>query len=93
MNKTNITRVTEYSVHFDSRMYPLPQQQLHWRLLYAPDLITIRDMLHAASIISAYKSLVMEPERIRRKSVRAIRTGIAMQPEYYTSLLGGITHE
>lgn len=48
---------------------PLPTNDLQWRFRYAQDSLTKEDLLHAASILSAYEALIMQCTQKRRNEV------------------------
>ncbi len=52
-------------IRLDGFTFPRIGSHLNWKLRYARDQITESDMLEAASIISAYDSLVVKTQKSR----------------------------
>ena len=61
---------------FDGMTWPLPDNDLEWRLRYAPDSMTRQDEMHLASMNSAYRELIVCSREKREKIVRELRKEI-----------------
>ena len=53
-----------------------PDSSLEWRLRYAPDNQLPNDRLLAASVVSAYRQLIMLPQKERNAVIRELRIAI-----------------
>jgi hypothetical protein len=65
----------KWVVRFDGMTWPRAGEEateLDWRLRYAPD-VSRSDLLMAASIIGAYRSMVWDPRSKRERVIREIR--------------------
>lgn len=61
MNSSRFNKSGNYMILDDGETVwpsPLPRNSLEWRLRYAQETIKYEDLLHVASIIEAYESLV-----------------------------------
>lgn len=61
---------------FDEMCWPVPGEragEVEWCLRYAPDRLSRSDQLLAASIISAYRQMVGDPQTKRRAVIRQLR--------------------
>lgn len=68
------------SVHrtFDGMCWPAPCEALSevaWRLIWQQGEVSRTDRLLAASVISAYRQMIRDPEPKRRKVIRELRQG------------------
>ena len=70
-------------VHFDDMAWPLPEDgeepSLNLRLRYGTSIV-MEDRLCAATVLSAYESLILAPRKKREHVIREIRRAMAGRP-------------
>ena len=54
----------------------LPDDSLEWRLRYGNDDQLVKDRFCAASIVSAYRQLIVLPRKAREQVIRELRAAI-----------------
>ena len=70
------------SAIFDGMTWPTAGEacgNLEWRLRHDPKSITLADLVSAASVLAAYRELVVCPDSKRRAIVRRLREARAME--------------
>lgn len=67
-------------VRFDEMTWPTPMDEadggLEWRLRYASAEQLIKDRYSAASIVEAYRALIMSPVKRRNKVIAVLRRAL-----------------
>lgn len=58
---------------FGGMTWPLPDDDLEWRLRYAPDSLTRQDEMYLASLNSAYRELFTCNREKRERIVRELK--------------------
>ena len=64
--------MSKHFVRFDQMTWPLPNNDLIWRLTHGGE-VSRGDAILAASIVGAYASLIFAKDRKRRIVIREIR--------------------
>lgn len=65
-------------VCFDGMSWPLPDADLEWQMRYAPE-AAMKNHLFVASVMNAYRELILSPERRRNRMVFGLRQGRGLQ--------------
>ena len=60
-------------VAFEGMTWPTAEEETEWRLRHAPESVTREDQLYAASIISAYRQMIWDPQTKRTRVIRELR--------------------
>ncbi len=76
--KPNLLKKRGRYIFDNETSWPDYHGNTEWNLRYNPDDITREDQLYLASVLSAYRYLIIMPEKSRQKRIKVLKRGTAL---------------